>query len=271
MERKLQVTTADSDTRVTKTYNHMNTDMTDSDCLVFAENLNMLSDNTLKKVVRTDKTNITNAQPPLQVVLTGVDNSFWEDVLINYIQQDEYNLVNVNGEEYWTKSVSSINSISVNDSDVLTVNCSGEFYYNGKIATGEFTDCNVTVNRLYLTGDYAQYSCMDFKANDNSTNVEFSTAETTQAFTSSNVAQAFVNLFNSKVDGITASFANNSTTLTASDNKIYIYISGSNGVNKAFVDALCTLYNGTYPDGVTVTTGNAMGTTWHNLTINKEA
>ena len=62
MERKLQVTTANSDAKVTKTYNHFNTDLADSDCLVFAENLNMLSANTLKKVTRVDKTNITNAQ-----------------------------------------------------------------------------------------------------------------------------------------------------------------------------------------------------------------
>ena len=41
---------------------HVNTDLADSDCLVFAENLNMLSANTLKKVTRVDKTNITNAQ-----------------------------------------------------------------------------------------------------------------------------------------------------------------------------------------------------------------
>lgn len=62
MERKLQVTTSNSDAKVTKTYNHFNTNLTDSDCLVFAENLNMLSANTLKKVTRVDKTNITNAQ-----------------------------------------------------------------------------------------------------------------------------------------------------------------------------------------------------------------
>lgn len=62
MERKLQVTTSNNGAKVTKTYNYMNTELTDSDCLVFAENLNMLSSNTLKKVVRTDKTNITNAQ-----------------------------------------------------------------------------------------------------------------------------------------------------------------------------------------------------------------
>ena len=62
MERKLQVTTANNGEKVTRTYNHFNTDLTDSDCLVFAENLNMLSNNTLKKVTRVDKTNITDAQ-----------------------------------------------------------------------------------------------------------------------------------------------------------------------------------------------------------------
>lgn len=61
MERKLQITTRNKGVDVTKTYNYANTEMTDSDCVTFAEGLNALSDNTLKQVKRIDKTKITNA------------------------------------------------------------------------------------------------------------------------------------------------------------------------------------------------------------------
>ena len=62
MERKLQIKTRNNGVDVTKTITHANTEMTDSDCVTFAENLNALSANTLKQVKRIDKTKITNAE-----------------------------------------------------------------------------------------------------------------------------------------------------------------------------------------------------------------
>lgn len=60
--RKVQITTSTNGKKVTKTYDHFNENLTDSDCLTFAETVNALSDATVKKVVRTDKTDITNAE-----------------------------------------------------------------------------------------------------------------------------------------------------------------------------------------------------------------
>ena len=59
--RKVKVTTSTNGQKVTKTYDHFNENLTDSDCVTFANTMNALSDANVKKVVRTDKTNITNA------------------------------------------------------------------------------------------------------------------------------------------------------------------------------------------------------------------
>lgn len=62
MDRKLQIVTDNNGTDVTKTVTHVNTDMTDSDCVTFAESFNALSANRLKQVTRIDKVKITDAQ-----------------------------------------------------------------------------------------------------------------------------------------------------------------------------------------------------------------
>lgn len=60
--RKLQVTSVNNGKDVTKTYNYANTESTNGELATFASQINSLTDNTLKKVVKVDRENITNAE-----------------------------------------------------------------------------------------------------------------------------------------------------------------------------------------------------------------
>ena len=60
--RKLQITTANELVNKTKTYNFANDKSSDTVLVGFAEGLVGLTDNKLKRVVRVDKTRITDAQ-----------------------------------------------------------------------------------------------------------------------------------------------------------------------------------------------------------------
>lgn len=253
MERKLQVTTSNSGAKVTRTYNHINTTLTDSDCVVFAENLNMLSANTLKKVVRTDKTNITNATELPHVTLSPINDAFWYNFLAAEITRKLGGLnggggVTYNGQGYFLMSVDEITNLSSSGGTfTITANCTVKA--NGMAQDETLT--GVVITPSWYDSDY---HFVFFTDSNETKDIVITSAEMISVLTGGNISADFAALINQKTSDLSITYANNAYTFTATGDHLYFKAGVLGSYTRYVAEAFRDLYDGNVPSGVTFTT-----------------
>ena len=268
MERKLQVTTANSDAKVTKTYNHFNTDLADSDCLVFAENLNMLSANTLKKVTRVDKTNITNATDGIKVTLTGINNDLWNKFFAAEILgvKGSNAVASYNGTDYTITAIDEITDVSSNEG-TFTITFNGK----GKASpmAPEATLTGVEYVPSWYNSSYHMVFFTDKQQSDDGS-IVISSAELITVWTGGNISADFAALINQKASATDLSiiYADNSYTFKSTGDALYFLSRNTFGYGKYLNGVLHEIYGENVPDGVTFT--KSAYSNDYTMTIEKE-
>ena len=285
MDRKVQITTSKDGIKSTKTYNHFNTDLTDSDCVTFATNLNALSSRTLKQVARVDKEDITNAAHPLKLKMTSsaFETSFWQDMIYKYVQLNAptsttLQAVIYDGNAMQIKTLTSYDpsTVSVESDSTITFTASGTI--SQMSSSIPFTDAKVC---LYEIRDKSANTLLSLELKTDSTKtgstwLTLTGADIIELYNNLAIAnQTFVNKLNAlaKAEGLDAvfSYENGIYTITTSGD----VINGSiprNYLGNAFSAVLAQVLDTENSTGVTTGTESIMGTTYSvtNFNISKE-